>query len=49
MWEYVTTHPNPSNRIEQLQSLIAKTYPNGIPGNLQEGRERFARYIKRQR
>ncbi|NEQ06065.1 MAG: M48 family metalloprotease [Moorea sp. SIO4E2] len=47
--EFFSTHPNPSNRIEQLQSLIAKTYPNGIPANLQEGRERFARYIKRQR
>ncbi len=44
--EFFSTHPNPSNRIEQLQSLIAKTYPNGIPGNLQEGRERFARNVK---
>ncbi|WP_293079279.1 hypothetical protein [Moorena sp. SIO3H5] len=41
--------PNPSNRIEQLQSLIAKTYPNGTPANLQEGRQRFARNVKRQR
>ncbi|NEP34616.1 MULTISPECIES: M48 family metallopeptidase [unclassified Moorena] len=45
--EFFSTHPNPSNRIEQLQSLIAKTYPNGIPLNLQEGRERFARNVKR--
>ncbi|WP_364303831.1 M48 family metalloprotease [Moorena sp. SIO4A5] len=44
--EYVTTHPNPSNRIEQLQSLITKAYPNGTPANLQEGRERFARNVK---
>ncbi len=44
--EFFSTHPNPSNRVEQLQSLIAKTYPNGIPANLQQGRERFARYVK---
>ncbi|WP_293058952.1 MULTISPECIES: hypothetical protein [unclassified Moorena] len=43
---YLLSDPNPSNRIEQLQSLIAKTYPNGIPANLQEGREQFARNVK---
>ncbi|HEY9600355.1 MAG TPA: M48 family metallopeptidase [Allocoleopsis sp.] len=44
--EFLSTHPNPANRFEQLQALIAKTYPNGIPANLEEGREPFARAVR---
>lgn len=36
--EFFSTHPNPGNRIEQLRSMIAQTYPNGIPDNLKEGK-----------
>lgn len=44
--EFLSTHPNPANRFEQLQALIAKTYPNGIPANLEEGRQEFARAVQ---
>lgn len=44
--EFFSTHPNPGNRIERLQNLIAQTYPNGVPANLEEGREDFARNVR---
>jgi len=44
--EFFSTHPNPENRFEQLKNLLAQTYPNGIPANLEEGRENFARHVK---
>ncbi|MEW6495389.1 MAG: M48 family metallopeptidase [Cyanobacteriota bacterium] len=40
--EFLSTHPNPGNRVERLQNLIAQTYPNGVPANLEEGRNNFA-------
>lgn len=39
--EFLSTHPNPGNRVERLQNLIAQTYPNGVPANLEEGRDNF--------
>ncbi|MCA1994291.1 MAG: M48 family metallopeptidase [Coleofasciculus sp. S288] len=44
--EFFSTHPNPGNRIERLQNLIAQTYPNGVPANLEEGREDFDRNVR---
>ena len=44
--EFFSTHPNPENRFEQLKNLLAQAYPNGIPANLEEGRENFARHVK---
>jgi len=44
--DFLSTHPNPANRFEQLQALIAKTYPNGIPANLEEGGQQFAQVVK---
>lgn len=29
--EFMSTHPNPDNRIGKIQDAIKKTYPNGIP------------------
>lgn len=43
--EFFSSHPNPENRVQKLQALVAETYPNGIPANLQEGRENFAKYV----
>ncbi|MDY7016352.1 MAG: M48 family metalloprotease [Cyanobacteriota bacterium] len=43
--EFLSTHPDPGNRIERLQALLQQAYPNGIPANLEEGRERFARIV----
>lgn len=33
--EFFSTHPNPENRIENIQAAIAEEFPNGVPGNLQ--------------
>lgn len=43
--EFMSTHPNPGNRIQQLQSIIQQEYPNGIPNRLQEGKSRFAQIV----
>jgi predicted Zn-dependent protease len=44
--EFLSTHPNPGNRVERLQALIAENFPNGIPANLEEGREDFDQHVK---
>lgn len=43
--EFFSTHPNPDNRVQRLQTLIAETYPNGIPANLESGQQEFRRYV----
>lgn len=43
--EFMSTHPNPGNRIEQLTSIINQTYPNGVPAQLQQNQDRFARVV----
>lgn len=45
--EFFSTHPSPDNRVERLESLITQNYPNGIPANLEEGRDDFARFVQR--
>lgn len=44
--EFLSTHPNPGNRVERLQNLISQSYPNGVPASLEEGREDFARSVQ---
>ncbi|MBP8001085.1 MAG: M48 family metalloprotease [Chloroflexi bacterium] len=34
--EFFSTHPNPENRIEQIEAAIAEEFPNGVPEGLQE-------------
>jgi beta-barrel assembly-enhancing protease len=34
--EFFSTHPNPENRIQQIQVAIREQYPNGVPGGLQK-------------
>lgn len=29
--EFFSTHPNPENRIEQINKAIRERYPNGVP------------------
>ncbi|MEO0540654.1 MAG: M48 family metallopeptidase [Cyanobacteria bacterium P01_A01_bin.105] len=41
--EFLSTHPNPDNRIGKLEALIAETYPNGVPAPLVEGAQDYAR------
>lgn len=43
--EFLSTHPNPANRVEQLIATIEQEYPNGVPPQLQEGRERFTQIV----
>ncbi|MGB5635942.1 MAG: M48 family peptidase, partial [Waterburya sp.] len=45
--EFMSTHPNSENRVEQLVTIINQEYPNGIPAQLQEGKERFAQIVGR--
>lgn len=32
--EFMSTHPNPENRIEQIHEAIAEEFPNGVPDGL---------------
>jgi predicted Zn-dependent protease len=43
--EFMSTHPDPGNRIEQLTAIMEQTYPNGIPSQLLENQDRFARIV----
>ena len=43
--EFLSTHPYPDNRVAQLQELIAQSFPNGIPTQLEEG-GRFAQVVQ---
>lgn len=43
--EFMSTHPNPENRVGQLINIIEQKYPNGIPGELEEGKERFVQVL----
>ena len=31
--EFFSTHPNPDNRIAEIQKAIRAIYPNGVPSN----------------
>ena len=33
--EFFSTHPNPDNRIEEIQKAIDEIYRNGVPDNLE--------------
>lgn len=35
--EFLSTHPDPGNRLEKIQAEIARLYPGGVPANLAEG------------
>nr|WP_228057574.1 M48 family metalloprotease [Tychonema sp. LEGE 07203] len=43
--EFLSSHPNPENRVQKLQALIAQKFPNGVPANLVYGREEFAKNV----
>ncbi len=44
--EFLSTHPDPGNRVERLQSLIQEEYPSGIPTELDEGQSRFSQVVR---
>jgi predicted Zn-dependent protease len=43
--EFLSTHPHPESRLEQLETIIAQEYPNGVPANLREGQDEFSRIV----
>ena len=43
--EFLSTHPNPDNRVEQLLALINEQYPQGVPESLTEGKQRFTQLV----
>ncbi len=44
--EFLRSHPDPGNRLETLQGLIQKQFPQGLPSNLDNGRDRFAKAVQ---
>ena len=44
--EFMSTHPNPGNRINELLSIIKQEYPNGVPNQLEVGENRFAQIVR---
>jgi hypothetical protein len=32
----MSTHPDPGNRIEQIQQEIARMFPSGVPAGMKE-------------
>jgi predicted Zn-dependent protease len=37
--EFLSSHPLPDNRLEEIKQIIARDYPNGVPDTLTRGRE----------
>jgi len=44
--EFFSSHPNPGNRAAELTELIERTFPGGIPPQLEEGRDRFNQIVR---
>jgi predicted Zn-dependent protease len=44
--EMLSSHPDPGNRVQDLTVLIKQQFPQGIPKTLEDGRDRFAQYIR---
>ncbi len=44
--EILSSHPDPGNRFERLKEMIQTSFPNGLPSNLDNGRERFAQVVR---
>ncbi|GAP95474.1 M48 family metalloprotease [Leptolyngbya sp. NIES-2104] len=45
--EFLSSHPDPGNRLQALKSGIQKIYPQGIPTDLEDGRDRFTQAVLR--
>ena len=43
--EFLSTHPDPGNRVSRLQNIIQATYPDGIPAQLTEGEQTFSQMV----
>jgi beta-barrel assembly-enhancing protease len=43
--QFLSSHPDPGNRFERLQKAIKEKYPQGVPSNLENGREVYQQQI----
>ncbi|MFM2432812.1 MAG: hypothetical protein RLZZ511_4026 [Cyanobacteriota bacterium] len=44
--EFLSSHPDPGNRLQDLAAMIKQQFPQGIPANFETGRDRFAQYVR---
>jgi predicted Zn-dependent protease len=44
--EMLSSHPDPGNRAADLTALIKQQFSQGIPKTLEDGRDRFAQYVR---
>jgi predicted Zn-dependent protease len=45
--EFLSSHPDPGNRFQALKAAIQKRFPQGLPNDLEDGRDRFAQAVLR--
>ncbi|MBN8559673.1 M48 family metalloprotease [Leptolyngbya boryana CZ1] len=45
--EFLSSHPDPGNRLQALKAAIQKQFPQGLPRDLEDGRDRFAQAVLR--
>jgi predicted Zn-dependent protease len=45
--EFLSSHPDPGNRLQALKAAIQKQFPQGLPRDLEDGRDRFAQTVLR--
>ncbi|MGD1951885.1 MAG: M48 family metalloprotease [Leptolyngbyaceae cyanobacterium] len=43
--EFLSTHPNPGNRVALLEDIIQESYPSGVPAQLIEGEQEFSQIV----
>lgn len=43
--EFLSTHPNPGNRVALLEGIIQENFPNGIPEQFIEGEQEFTQTV----
>jgi predicted Zn-dependent protease len=43
--EFLSTHPNPGNRVGRLKGMIEEAYPGGLPTDLNVGAESFRQNV----
>ncbi len=45
--EILATHPLPETRLEEIQGILQRTYPNGVPSSLTQGRALAQGYVQK--
>lgn len=44
--EFLSSHPDPGNRVGRIRELISETFPDGVPTELETGEARFDQVIE---